>query len=99
MSDSIKPTVKVQKTTVLLNDQGYTYNEAGQSYNEAGVAYGGLYGYDTVSIVQSIKIDKPYVSFSFNVGGSVLPGERIIEAGMLMGVLGITYPESGTVVI
>ena len=99
MTDPYKPKVTIQKTTVLMYDQGYTYNESGFSYNESGVAYGGLYGYNTVQINPTIVAKVPFIVSGINVSGTVLPHERELGAGMMIGMLGMTYPTTGTVIV
>ena len=96
VAKSVKPKMRVQKTEVLVYDQGYTYNEAGLTYNEINVAYAGLYNHDIVPIVASVKADLPKIK-TITDFQNTLP-VRILRRGQPMGLLlDLTYPTSEVV--
>jgi len=91
MRDIIKPKIDIQKTNALVYDQGITYNESGLTYNQLGIAYGGLYEYDLVPITPQIEIVMPSIVFSGDFGATI-PQPPQGDSGMLIGILGLTYP-------
>ncbi len=83
----------IEKTQALLADQGYTYNQAGFTYNQAGVMYGGLYNINQ-DVAPAFFNDlasfvKPSISGIIDIQGGRAGGGN---SGMLMGILGLTYP-------
>lgn len=94
-----KPTMMVGRTGALVNDPGITYNEPGVTYNDARYTYGGLYGHDTYPLVNRAADIPPTVVLFGDVGGTIQShGTLILEAGMLIGILGNTYAQSGTII-
>lgn len=108
MKDNIKPIIRfkieaptfsVQKTEALLKDDGITYDEPGYSYDQSGVVYGGLYGNDTVPMYAYANVQNPSIRFIMDFSGTEQQhGTIILGQGMLIGMLGMTYPESGTII-
>ena len=86
-------------TNAKLLDQGYTYNQPGFSYNQAGVDYGGVYltNQDIAPsfLNDSATIITPRISGIIDIGiigtggGTITPPTN---SGMLIGILGLTYP-------
>ncbi len=68
-----------------LDDNGLTFNEPGVSFNEPGVTFGGFYGFAEGYVVPHIV---GYADI-YTTQGTVPPGG---SSGMLIGMLGITYP-------
>jgi hypothetical protein len=92
------PVVVVGKTNAQLHDQGITYNESGLTYDEVGYAYGGVYGHDIQKIMSIASNKKPTTIYFTDAGGiQVSHGTVVLEKGMLIGILGLTYAESGTI--
>jgi hypothetical protein len=104
MRDSIKPVLRAGRTNSLnpvpsmligrtnsnVKNQGYTYNESGLTYNQSGVMYGGLYEYDIYPIIARAIQDKSMIYSGIDFSGTVVP--TIGNSGMLIGMLGLTYP-------
>lgn len=102
--DSINPTflidseqnihMTVELTQAQLNDQGYTYNQPGFTYNQIGVAYGGIYrnnqDISPVFFNDTATLLTPIISSIINVATGTTPPPS--NSGMLMGILGLTYP-------
>lgn len=90
---AIKVSVQIETTESAVHTNGYTYNEAGFSYNQAGITYGGVFGYQDV---------RPLVSLAQSIyptivgAGDFEPEERTLGRGMLIGMLGLTYPDEQT---
>lgn len=109
MKDAIKPIFSVKekpipkfsvgKTEKRVYEQGITYNEPGITYNEPGIAYGGIYGYDFVPMITQAKDIKPQNIIGGDFAGTQAQhGTIILEQGMLIGMLGMTYAQSGTII-
>lgn len=96
---NVTPKTNLQRTEAAVENPGITYNETGFSYNQAGVAYGGLYGNDITQIINLAQLQKPRVAIFSEVGGTQIShGTVVLDRGMLIGILGMTYPESGTII-
>ena len=94
LASNIVPSLMGENTQAKLEDQGYTYNQAGLSYNQAGVMYGGIYNRneDIVPLVSLASQNYPTVagySDIYTPGGTPPPPTN---SGLLMGILGLTYP-------
>lgn len=96
MRDAIKPTIVIRRTNAAIYDQGITYNETGLTYNEVGYAYGGLYEHPIAPIIAMNTSVKPRIASLRDYSGrATIP--VTLGRGMLMGVMGLTYPEEITV--
>ena len=93
-----KPSMKVGNTKQKIYGQGITYNESGKTYNEVGLSYGGLYEHDIVPVVNWIKDYKPTIFMASDFGTVTQHGTVVLGSGMLIGILGNTYSESGTII-
>ena len=89
---SIKPSLKVNRTNVVINNQGYTYNEAGFTYNELGWMYGVIFGHDIYPLIANAVLTKPRITLGRDFGAKVTPPTPTGNSGMLIGMLGLTYP-------
>lgn len=108
MRDAIKPVVVLAQSNAQVFDQGITYNEPGLTYNQIGIGYGGLYEFDIVPIIaRSIQFKpmgnvyslQPNIVFGMDYSGTAEQhGTIVLGRGMLIGILGMTYPTSGTIV-
>lgn len=80
-------------TDAVLTDPGYTFNQAGQSFNQAGVQFGGITGYQTADmpIFATIRKDAPRIVNYADIYTPFVPPSTT-NSGMLMGILGLTYP-------
>jgi hypothetical protein len=92
VSFSVKPNLKVQRTNRDTNTQTYTYNEAGFSYNQSGWEYGGLFNHDIYPLIAQARMQKPSIVFGKDFGSTILPPPPTGNSGMLIGMLGMTYP-------
>jgi hypothetical protein len=72
----------ISATQALLADQGYTYNQAGLTYDQLGVQYGGVYNQDQDVLPLELSFTDIYATSN----------PPITNSGMLMGMLGLTYP-------
>lgn len=79
------------RTEAQLYDQGITYNEPGLTYNEIGIAYGGVYGaQDKREIRNYAVLPTPINNKIYDIPGQIVPPAG--DSGMLIGILGLTYP-------
>lgn len=88
---NVVPTMKIGRTKIQVEDQGYTYNQAGFIYNQAGWMYGGLFEHDIYPLIARARIEKPSIMIGGDFGAKVYipPGAN---TGYLVGILGLTYP-------
>lgn len=93
LAENITPNLTGGTTNAKVYDQGYTYNQSGFTYNQAGVAYGGVYNVDQ-DIVPLVSLAQQPYPIIFGNSDIYTPGQRE-SAGMLMGILGLTYPTDG----
>ena len=95
--------MKVGRTNVLVYDQGLTYNQANTTYEQIGIAYGGIYGADIQPIIARVEANYyqthsrvknivPSIVLASDQSGRST-SERTLGAGMLIGMLGMTYPQ------
>ncbi len=92
-SDPI-PSMTVQNTQAQLKDQGYTYNQAGFTYNQVGVTYGGVYNaaQDIVPELSLAQKEPITITNFFDLYTTNNPTPPPTNSGMLIGILGLTYP-------
>jgi len=92
-SSSVKPSLKVNKTNKEIENQNYTYNQTGFSYNEVGWEYGGLFNHDIYPLISQAKKEQPHLRLGMDFGATVIPPPPPgSNSGMLIGLLGLTYP-------
>lgn len=91
-SDS--PILTGENTNAQIFTQGITYDQAGITYDNVGIAYGGIYNTneDILPIVSLAEIVKPNIFGFSDMYTNVMPPPPEPHAGMLMGILGLTYP-------
>src|SRR3990167_1100870 len=85
---SIKPIMKIGRTSAIASNQGYTYNESGLTYNESGVMYGGKYGSDIYPIISRSTFQRP----SLIVGRT---NKQLEDQGYTYNEAGFSYNQSG----
>ncbi len=79
------------RTQALLSDQGITYNQSGVSYNDLRYLYAGIYGFtDVTPLLSRVMNPIPMIVSAEDIYSAPLPPQQ--NAGMLMGILGLTYP-------
>jgi hypothetical protein len=94
-NEGIKIDITIPQTQATLVNQGYTYNEPGLTYNQAGVMYGGVNFATEDIIVPSLFLDAttPHLQGiydKYTPGAAPTPPSS--NSGMLIGILGLTYP-------
>jgi hypothetical protein len=95
---SIYPNLTVGRTEKQINTQQYTYDESGIAF-DANIEYGGVYGYDFAPMISSAQSIYPSILFGMDFSGTATGhGTIILQQGMLIGILGNTYSQSGTII-
>lgn len=91
-SDGAKINITIPPTDASLVDQGYTYNQAGLTYNQVGVEYGGIQAsnQDVTEMLFTTDPVTPHNIIFDDIYTPFVPPPK--NSGMLMGILGLTYP-------
>ncbi len=95
IGDLKPPVTIVSKTTAQLYDPGITFNEPGITFNEPGIAFGGVYGAQGYVTVMNATARRDAPSNNHIVdfpGENPTPPPPTGNSGMLVGILGMTYP-------
>lgn len=85
--------ITIAPTDAQVENQGYTYNQAGFTYNQIGVMYGGIYQQNQdlapAFFNDTAMLLNPSISSIIDIYSPFNPD---LNKGMLMGILGLTYP-------
>lgn len=92
LAQDAPPILTGGNTDAQLYDQSITYNEVGLTYDQIGIAYGGVYGGQEKRVMLSMAptIQPTIVKAYDQAGTATIPPSS--NSGMLIGILGLTYP-------